>query len=122
LQRKGYFIAPTIVRDIPDTSRLVVEEQFGPVLPVLRYSDVDDAIARANDTTFGLGGTVWSSDLDRALAVASRLNSGTVWINKHLDIQPDIPFAGAKQSGQGYEMGQLGLEEYTQAKIINMAK
>jgi acyl-CoA reductase-like NAD-dependent aldehyde dehydrogenase len=122
LPRKGYFIAPTIVRDIPDTSRLVVEEQFGPVLPVLRYNDVEDAITRANDTTFGLGATVWSSNPDRAFAVACRIDSGTVWVNKHLDLHPDIPFAGAKQSGQGYEMGQQGLEEYTQAKIINMAK
>lgn len=122
LNRKGYFIPPTIVRDIPDDARLVREEQFGPVLPVLRYKDVDDAVARANDTEYGLGGTVWSNNLDRALGVAQRIESGTVWINKHLDLPPDIPFAGAKKSGFGSEMGVEGLEEFTQARVINMSK
>jgi acyl-CoA reductase-like NAD-dependent aldehyde dehydrogenase len=122
LERKGYFIQPTIVRDIADTAKLVREEQFGPVLPVLRFSDIDNVIARANDSDFGLGGSVWSSNQDRAFKVAARINSGTVWVNKHLDIGLDIPFAGAKQSGLGAEMGQEGLEEFTQATIINMAK
>jgi acyl-CoA reductase-like NAD-dependent aldehyde dehydrogenase len=122
VERAGFFIRPTIVRDIPDDARLVREEQFGPVLPVLRYSDIDAVIARANDTEFGLGGSVWSSDRDRAFGVAARINSGTVWVNKHLDVGLDTPFAGAKQSGIGAEMGQEGLEEFTQATIINMAK
>jgi len=122
LQRDGYFVQPTIVSDISDDARLVREEQFGPVLPVLRYSDIDDAIARANDTDFGLGGSVWSSDRERAFKVATRINAGTVWVNKHLDIAMDTPFAGAKQSGLGVELGQDGLEEFTQATIINMAK
>ena len=118
----GYFIEPTIVRDIPDNARLVREEQFGPVLPVLRYSNLDEVIARANDTEFGLGGSVWSADPNRAFEVAKRIDSGTVWVNKHLDVRPDIPHAGAKQSGIGVEQGQMGLEEFTQATIINMAK
>jgi len=113
---------PTIVRDIPDSARLVREEQFGPVLPVLRYSDIDDVIARANDTDVGLGGSVRSSDSDRAFAVAARLNAGTVWVNTHLDTGPDTPYGGAKQSGIGVAMGREGLEEFTQATIINMAK
>ena len=78
--------------------------------------------ALANDTDFGLGGSVWSSDRERAFGVAARINSGTVWVNKHLDVGLDTPFAGAKQSGIGAEMGQEGLEEFTQATIINMAK
>jgi acyl-CoA reductase-like NAD-dependent aldehyde dehydrogenase len=122
LNRDGYFIPPTIVRDIPDDARLVQEEQFGPVLPVLRYSNLDDAIARANGTEYGLGGTVWGSDSKRAYEVAQRIASGTVWVNKHLELPPDIPFGGAKQSGFGTEMGQEGLEEFTQSRIINMAK
>jgi acyl-CoA reductase-like NAD-dependent aldehyde dehydrogenase len=122
LEREGYFIAPTIVRDIAEDSRLVREEQFGPVLPVLKYSDLDDAIARANDSEYGLGGTVWGADLNRAYSVAQRIASGTVWVNKHLDLPPDIPFAGAKQSGLGAEMGQEGLEAFTQVRIINIAK
>lgn len=122
LERDGYFIPPTIVRDVPEDARLVREEQFGPVLPVLRYSQIDDAVARANDTEYGLGASVWSSDLERAFAVASRIEAGTVWVNKHLDVAVDVPFAGAKQSGIGAEMGREGLEEYTQSAIINMAK
>ncbi|MBV8402439.1 MAG: aldehyde dehydrogenase family protein [Acetobacteraceae bacterium] len=119
---KGFFVRPTIVRDIADDSRLVREEQFGPVLPVMRFSNIDDAIARANDTDYGLGGSVWSSDRERAFQVATRINSGMVWVNKHLDVGPDIPFIGAKQSGMGAELGQEGLEAFTQATIINMAK
>ena len=122
LGRKGYFIQPTIVRDIADDTRLVTEEQFGPIVPVLRYFDLDDAIARANDSEYGLAGTVWGKDLDRAFCVAAKIETGTVWINKFLDVSPDIPFGGAKQSGIGEELGREGLEAYTQAKIINMAK
>jgi acyl-CoA reductase-like NAD-dependent aldehyde dehydrogenase len=122
LDREGYFMAPTIVRDIADDSRLVREEQFGPALPVLRYSDLGDAIARANDTDYGLGGSVWSSDLARAHEVAMQLSTGSVWVNKSSDLAPDVPFSGAKQSGFGSELGQAGLEEYTQAKIVNISK
>ena len=122
LDRPGYFIPPTIVRDIPDDARLVREEQFGPVLPILSYTNLDDAISRANDSEYGLGGTVWTNDLDRGFAVASQIQSGTVWVNKHLDLPNDIPFGGAKQSGSGVEYGQEGLEEFTQAKTVNMNK
>jgi acyl-CoA reductase-like NAD-dependent aldehyde dehydrogenase len=122
LNRKGYFIRPTIVRDIPDDARLVTEEQFGPVVPVLRYSDIDDAIARANDSEYGLGGTVWAKDLDRAFRVAARIDSGIVWINTFLDVSPDISFGAAKQSGIGTQLGPEGLEEFTQVKTITMAK
>src|SRR5262249_59397681 len=94
LEREGYCVRPTIVRDIPDDARLVREEQFGPVLPVLRYSDLDDVITRVNDTEYGLGGSVWSADRDRAAGVAARIDAGTVWVNQHLDIRPDLPFAG----------------------------
>ncbi len=115
----GYFIRPVILRDVDDTARVVAEEQFGPVLPVLRYSDLDDAIARANDGEFGLGASVWSSDVKRAETVAQRLEAGTVWINKHADIAVNIPLGGAKQSGFGLEFGEEGLAEFTQLKIIN---
>ncbi|MDV3456507.1 aldehyde dehydrogenase family protein [Sphingomonas sp. HF-S4] len=119
LDRPGYFIAPTIVRDIADDAPLVREEQFGPVLPVLRYDDIDDLITRVNGTDYGLGGTVWGRDLDRATAVASRVASGTVWVNQLMTIDPRIPFRGLRQSGMGTEMGQEGLEEYTQASVIH---
>ena len=118
----GFFIRPTIVRDIPDDAKLVCEEQFGPVLPVMRYKDLDDAIARTNSTDYGLGATVWTSNPQRGYEVACRIQSGTVWVNKHLDLPADIPFSGAKQSGLGTEMGVEGLQEFTQATIINVAK
>ena len=119
LDRPGYFIAPTIVRDIPDDARIVREEQFGPVLPVLSYEDTDDVIARVNDSEYGLGGTVWGTDVARATEVAMRIDSGTVWVNQHMAIDPFIPFRGAKQSGMGGELGQSGLHEYTQPHIVN---
>lgn len=117
----GYFIAPTIVRDLPDDARLVREEQFGPVLPVLGYDDLDDAIRRANDSDYGLGGTVWTSNVDRGIAVASRIESGTVWVNKHLELPFDVPFGGAKQSGIGRQQGIEGMEDFTQPRIVNVA-
>ena len=118
----GYFIRPTIVRDIEEGSRLVDEEQFGPVLPVMKFSDEKDAVKRANATQWGLGGSVWSSDLDKAYALAEKMEAGTIWINKHSELDPTIPFGGSNQSGLGKELGAEGLEEFTQLKIINMAK
>ncbi|MBI5132630.1 MAG: aldehyde dehydrogenase family protein [Rhodopseudomonas palustris] len=121
MDRPGYFIQPTIVRDIAEGARLVDEEQFGPVLPVIKYSDSEDVIRRANGTNYGLGASVWASDPDRAYAIANRLEAGTVWINKHLDMAPHIPFGGAKQSGIGVEFAEEGLAEFTQLQIINAA-
>jgi acyl-CoA reductase-like NAD-dependent aldehyde dehydrogenase len=122
LEREGYFIAPTIVKDLPDSAQIVREEQFGPVLPILAFDDVDDVVRRANDTVFGLGATVWTSDYRRGVEVAERLETGTVWVNRHLDLPPDVPFGGAKQSGIGCENGIEGLKEVTQRQIINIAK
>ncbi len=120
--QKGYFIRPTIVKDIKEDSRLVQEEQFGPVLPVLKFTEDDEAINRANASSWGLGGSIWSSNLDKAYALADKMDAGTVWINKHAELDPGIPFGGAKQSGLGNELGEEGLAEFTQLKIINMAK
>ena len=119
LDRAGYFIAPTIVRDIKEGSRIVDEEQFGPVLPVIKYADTADAVRRANATTYGLGGSVWGTDVKAAYEVAKQLEAGTVWVNKHLEILPHIPFGGAKQSGLGAELAAEGLHEFTQLQIIN---
>jgi len=121
LDRPGYFIRPTIVRDISDGTKLVDEEQFGPILPVIKYSDPEDALARANASALGLGGSIWSNDREIAYDLASRMESGTAWINKHLDFGPNIPFGGAKQSGIGTECAEIGLEEFTQRKVINVA-
>lgn len=119
LDRDGYFMPPTIVRDLPDDARLVREEQFGPVLPVLKYDDIDDVIARANASEYGLGGSVWGKDLTRATEVAQKIDTGTVWVNQYLAIDPRIPFRGSKQSGLGTELGDEGMLEYTQAHIVN---
>jgi acyl-CoA reductase-like NAD-dependent aldehyde dehydrogenase len=119
LDRPGYFIPPTIVRDLPDDAALVREEQFGPVLPVLKYDDIDDVIARANDSEFGLGGSVWGRDVARATDIAKKIDTGTVWVNQYLAIDPNIPFRGTKQSGFGAELGHAGLDEYTQAHVVN---
>lgn len=119
LDRPGYFIQPTIVRDIPDDAAIVREEQFGPILPVLKYDDIDDVIRRTNASDLGLAGTIWGRDVRRATEIAMKIETGTVWINQHFAVDFAIPFRGTKQSGIGGEFGQEGLHEYTQARIIN---
>jgi acyl-CoA reductase-like NAD-dependent aldehyde dehydrogenase len=118
----GYFFEPTIVTGLSDGARLVDEEQFGPVLPLVTYRDVDDAVERANATHFGLSGSVWSNDVARATEVASQLDCGTAWVNKHLDIVPHAPFGGAKWSGIGVENGPWGLLGFTEIQTVNVAK
>jgi acyl-CoA reductase-like NAD-dependent aldehyde dehydrogenase len=115
----GYFIRPTIVRDILDSARLVREEQFCPVLPVLSYDDLDDAIERANATDYGLGATVWGRDLERAFDVAMRIEAGTVWINEHMVFDFSVTARGAKLSGFGGELGPEGFNSYTQGYVVN---
>ena len=122
LDRPGYFVPPTIIRDVLDSASIVAEEQFSPILPVLRYTDLDDVVARINNSVYGLAGSVWGQDVDRAQQVAQRIDSGTVWVNSHLGLDPLIPFRGAKQSGMGVELGQEGLHEYTQARVVNVTK
>lgn len=119
---KGYFIQPTIVRDIADGSKLVDEEQFGPVMPVIKYADPADALARANASIYGLGGSIWAKDTERAWSLAEGMESGSVWVNKHADLQPHLPFGGAKFSGVGSELGEEGLKEFTQVQVLNMAR
>lgn len=109
LERPGYFFAPTILTDVAPSSAVVTEEQFGPVLPVLPYGSLDEAVEAANSTRFGLGGSVWGTDLDRAEAVAGRLECGTAWINHHAELSLAQPFAGTKESGVGVAGGPWGL-------------
>lgn len=108
LDRPGYFFAPTILADVPPACPVVTEEQFGPVLPVLPYGNLDEAVEAANGTGFGLGGSVWGTDLDRAEAVADRLECGTAWINHHAELSLAQPFAGIKDSGVGVAGGPWG--------------
>lgn len=120
--RPGYFVPLTVVRDIEDGTPLVDEEPFGPVLPIIKYTDLEDVIARANSSPYGLGGSVWSSNMERAQQVASRIDSGTVWVNQHCAFGPHIPFPPAKESGVGVEWGKEGLEEFTAMQVININK
>ncbi len=118
----GLFYPLTLVTDIDDGAALVDQEQFGPVLPIIRYRDVDDAVARANRLDVGLGASVWSGNLDAARAVASRIQAGTVWINQHGAIHPMVPFGGVKGSGWGVEFGIDGLKAVTQPQVISIKK
>jgi acyl-CoA reductase-like NAD-dependent aldehyde dehydrogenase len=121
-QGPGYFYEPTVVADLSDGARLVDEEPFGPILPVIRYRDIDEVIARANANPQGLGGSVWSGDTRCAAELAMRLECGTVWVNEHGAVQPDAPFGGIKQSGVGVEFGRHGLAEYTSMQTVKVPK
>ncbi|MDH6554414.1 acyl-CoA reductase-like NAD-dependent aldehyde dehydrogenase [Streptomyces sp. SAI-133] len=115
----GFFYQPTILRGVADGMAVVDEEQFGPVLPVLPYRSVDEAVERANGTHFGLSGSVWGTDADRAAAVADELDCGTAWVNTHLALRPDQPFGGAKWSGIGVENGHWGLHSFTEVRVLH---
>lgn len=118
-EQPGYFYPTTLVADVPNDNPLVQQEQFGPALPIIRYHDVDEAVAMANGVEVGLGASVWSSDRDRARDVAARIQSGTVWINSHGGVHPMVPFGGAKQSGYGLEFGVEGLKALGVPQVIN---
>ncbi|MEX2126122.1 MAG: aldehyde dehydrogenase family protein [Woeseia sp.] len=117
----NYFYPVTFVTDIEDGTRLVDEEQFGPVLPIIRYTDVADAVRRANALEFGLDASVWGMDEEQTSRIAEQLEAGTVYVNKHADIAPHVPFGGIKCSGLGVEFGEEGLAAYTTIKVINAA-
>jgi hypothetical protein len=121
LDRSGYFYPPTIVTDVDHDNPLVQQEQFGPALPVLPFASIEDAISAANDTTFGLGGSVWSGDTDAAVAIARRLDSGSAWVNRHGLVLPDIPFGGMKSSGLGRANGNVGFDSYSELQTISVA-
>lgn len=115
----GHFYPTTLVTDVDNDNPLVVEEQFGPALPIVRYEHVDEAVAMANGLDAGLGASVWSSDREAARAVAARLEAGTVWINSHGNVHPMIPFGGVKKSGYGLEFGVEGLKAVAVPQVIN---
>ncbi|QCO98039.1 aldehyde dehydrogenase family protein [Arthrobacter sp. 24S4-2] len=117
----GYFYPVTLVADIDNDNPLVAEEQFGPALPIIKYSTVDEAVQMANGLDAGLGASVWSSDTAKAREVAARIEAGTVWINKHGAVDPRVPFGGVKQSGYGLEFGVEGLKHLGAPQVITGA-
>lgn len=118
----GLFYPLTLVTDIRDGASLVDQEQFGPVLPIIKYKDVEEAICAANGVDVGLGASVWSSDVEHAKRVAARLQAGTVWINQHGMVHPMVPFGGVKGSGWGSEFGLEGLKAVTRGQVISVTK
>ena len=122
MEGSGYFFEPTILAGISDGTRIVDEEQFGPALPVIAYRDLDDAVARANATHFGLDGSVWSPDVERAMQVGERLDCGTTWVNAHALPIPNAPFGGHKWSGLGVEGGTWGLAAFTETHTLYTSK
>lgn len=118
-RQKGYFYPTTLLAEAKQGMRIVDEEQFGPVLPIIRYRDVEDALQQANGSKYGLGGSIWSKDSQRGWDLAARLECGTAWVNRHGDIRPDVPFGGVKCSGVGVEFGRQGLEEYTTIQVLH---
>jgi len=118
---RGFFYPLTVIADTTDDMRVVREEQFGPVIPILKYKTVDEAIARANALEVGLGGSVWGNDTGEAAKLASRLECGTAWVNQHGTLHPMAPFGGVKCSGIGVEFNVDGLKEYTTVQVVNVA-
>jgi acyl-CoA reductase-like NAD-dependent aldehyde dehydrogenase len=118
----GYFLPPTLVTDIDESSRLVREEQFGPIVPILKFSSLEDALKRANDTRYGLSGSVWTSDVTRGAEIAAKLEVGTAWVNQHRATSAFVPFGGAKESGLGRTYSSLGLKSYMEPEVVSVAK
>lgn len=98
-----------MITDVDESVRIVSEEQFGPVIPIMRFSDVDEAVKRANSLRYGLGASVWTGDIERGTKVAEELESGIAWVNTHMVVDPLAPFGGVKESGLGRELGRLGV-------------
>ena len=118
----GYFVPVTVLDNPPEDARIVSEEQFGPVMPLMKFATVDEAIARANNSHYGLAGSVWTSNTDEGVKVAERMETGTVWVNESMHLAPNAPFGGHKQSGFGAELGEEGLMEFTYAQVITVAR
>jgi acyl-CoA reductase-like NAD-dependent aldehyde dehydrogenase len=121
-QGPGYFVHPSILDNPPDDSAIVVDEPFGPIVPLLRFRDIDEVVARVNNSEYGLGGSVWGRDVDLAESVAERIDSGVVWVNEAQRVSPSFPLAGHKASGIGSENGMEGLSHYTHPQVVSVRK
>ncbi|KAH0432503.1 aldehyde dehydrogenase [Colletotrichum camelliae] len=119
---KGYFITPVVVDNPPDDAPVVTQEPFGPIIPLLAWSNEEDVIQRANDSKLGLGASVWTQDLDHGAKVAKRLEAGSVWVNNHMDLGSSAPFGGHKESGFGVEGGLAGILGYCNSQTLYLPK
>ncbi|MGK7917935.1 MAG: aldehyde dehydrogenase family protein [Prochloraceae cyanobacterium] len=117
---RGFFIQPTVFANVQDQMTIAQEEIFGPVMSIIKFKDLDEVIARANATIYGLAGAVWTKDLNKALAIANKVRAGTIWVNCYDALDPAAPFGGFKQSGIGRELGEYGLAEYTEVKTVTI--
>jgi acyl-CoA reductase-like NAD-dependent aldehyde dehydrogenase len=122
LERSGYFYPPTLLTDVARDSAIVAEEQFGPVLPLLSFTDVDEVVETVNATSFGLGNSVWTSDTAQGAEIADKLESGSVWVNRHGIVMPHIPFGGMKHSGIGRTNGAVGADLYSELQTISISR
>ena len=118
----GYYVPITILDNPPEDARIVAEEQFGPVMPLLKFDAIDEVIERANNSDYGLAGAVWTKDTDKGVEIAEQLETGTVWINEFMHLSPFAPFGGHKQSGFGAEYGVDGLKEFTYPQVITVKR
>ncbi|XP_032750391.1 aldehyde dehydrogenase, cytosolic 1-like [Rattus rattus] len=115
---KGFFVQPTVFSNVTDEMRIAKEEIFGPVQQIMKFKSIDDVIKRANNTPYGLAAGVFTKDLDRAITVSSALQAGIVWVNCYVALSVQCPFGGFKMSGNGREMGEQGVYEYTELKTV----
>ena len=117
---QGYFIEPTVFADVKDNMKIAEEEIFGPVMSIIKFKDMDEVIARANKTIYGLAAAVWTRDISKAHAIANNVRAGTVWVNCYDVFDAAAPFGGFKQSGIGRELGEYGLQQYTEVKTVTV--
>jgi aldehyde dehydrogenase (NAD+) len=117
---RGYFVEPTVFSDVQDDMKIAREEIFGPVMSIIRFKNLDEVIDRANRTTYGLAAGVWTRDVSKALAIANNVRAGTVWVNCYNVVDTAAPFGGFKQSGIGRELGEYGLQQYTEVKTVTV--
>jgi len=117
---RGYFVEPTVFSDVQDNMKIAREEIFGPVMSIIRFKNLDEVIERANRTTYGLAAGVWTRDVGKALAIANNVRAGTVWVNCYNVVDNAAPFGGFKQSGIGRELGEYGLQQYTEVKTVTV--
>ena len=117
---RGYFIEPTVFADVQDNMRIAEEEIFGPVQSIIKFKDLDEVVERANKTVYGLAAAVWTRDIGKAHAIANRVRAGTVWVNCYYVLDTAAPFGGFKQSGIGRELGEYGLQQYTEVKTVTI--